>query len=116
MKMVSMKFPKAKKGADKGMTAVAVNEAKDEYPYGLRLSLNEDQIKKLDGLFDLDVEGKLVIHAEAHVSSKSSNEQQAGKPERRMEIQITGMACMPTGKDYETDTGWYDNMKAEKKK
>jgi len=115
VKMMSMKLPKTKKSTDKGMPTVA-GISSEEYPYGLRINLNEDQIKKLEGLFDLDVEGKLMIHAEAHVSSKSSNEQQAGKPERRMEIQITGLACMPMGKNDDDDTGWYDNMKSEKKK
>lgn len=111
MKMASMKLPKRPK-EKMGPVSVGMNE-REEYPYGLRLSLNEDQIKKLDGLFDMDVEGDIILHARAKIVDKRSHEMKGGKTDRSMEIQITDLACRPTGGkgEEESDSGWYNKKK-----
>lgn len=114
MKITSMKLPKAKKSSEVAPSTISVDGG-DEYPYGLRISLNEDQIKKLEGLFDVDVNGKVMLHAEAYISSKESREQKGGKPERSMSIQITGISCNTVDTDDADDTGWYDKIKTAKK-
>lgn len=113
MKMASMKLPKRPK-EKMGDMPVGMNE-REEYPYGLRLSLNEDQIKNLDGLFDMDVEAGGMMQAKFKIVDKRSHEMKGGKTERSMEIQITDLGVVPAKKKSEDSDGeWYDNMKSKK--
>lgn len=116
MQMQSMKLPKlSKKEMGEKITASYPGD-REEYPYGLRLNLNEDQIKKLEGLFDADVEGEIMIHAKAKIIDKRSHDMKGGKTERNIELQIMDMACKPMMEegDEESDNAWYDNMKGKK--
>lgn len=63
------------------------------YPYGLCLSLCEDELEKL-GLDDEDVEVGDMIHfmAMAKVTSVSSRDDESG-PTCRIELQITNMSA-----------------------
>lgn len=117
MKLSSMRLPKmSKKEMGEKMT-VGIPGDRDEFPYGLRLNLNEDQIKKLDGLFEADVEGEVMIHAKAKIIDKRSHDMKGGKTERNIELQITDLACKPMmkeGGEENSDSAWYDNMKGKK--
>ena len=89
MKMRSMELSK-KEGKEASPMAVK-NEA-PRYPYGLRISLENETLNKL-GLDDLPKVGSYVkIRAEACVVSVSSNEDEGGKPRRSLAVQIERLA------------------------
>lgn len=61
-----------------------------EYPYGLRIHLDHESMKKA-GMEELPEIGKeIYLRAKAHVSSASSDKRKDGE-ERRVELQITHM-------------------------
>ena len=87
--MISMKRKKkSKKEMNKEM--VVPMDMSEQYPYGLRFSLQNEEIKKLG----LDI-GKLKIEQTGMISAKveiieiSSNESAGGNDQRRIELQIT---------------------------
>lgn len=60
-----------------------------DYPYGLRLHIDHDGMKKL-GMKELPEVGHEVhIRAKAHVSSASSEKQEGQEDHHRLELQIT---------------------------
>lgn len=71
----------------------------EEYPYGLRISLGEDELAKLGvtGLPAIDTDMRL--SALVCVVSISQHENQGGKPERRVELQIEQMALAGAAED-----------------
>lgn len=85
MKKVDMKLPKEKKEKFNGVSIA--DGPKDQYPYGLKISLDVDQIKKL-GIEGLNVGDDVTLDANCTVTSKSEKNVQGGKKEMRMEIQI----------------------------
>lgn len=63
------------------------------YPYGLCISLCQDELDKLGIDFDDLCVGDIVhLHAMAMITSKSCSERQGGEPSERVEIQITHLA------------------------
>lgn len=89
MALKSMKVTKAdRKEREKGY-AIAPGGGED-YPYGLRISLDADSMKKL-GITSLPKAGKTVkVVAECCVKSTSVDDRD-GRTERRMELQIEKM-------------------------
>ncbi len=71
----------------------------DEYPWGLRLSLDDETLTKLGmgGLPKIDAEYKLV--ALACVVSISQNESAEGAPRRHVELQIEQMVLAPAAEE-----------------
>ncbi len=61
----------------------------DEYDYGLRISLGDEELEKL-GIKKLEVGKKVLITAGAEVIEFSENESEGGK-RRRVELQIQKM-------------------------
>lgn len=89
MKLVNMKLPKKKKKTD---LEVAAPSQSEEYPYGLRLSFQEDEIKKLGlNLKKLKVEDAFSITGEAKVVEISQTESK-NINNKRLELQITAIA------------------------
>jgi hypothetical protein len=77
--------------ADKdAVTAPVV--VKPLYPYGLRLSLESEQLGKLKALDDVQVGNVVEVTAKARVVGFSVNEDGDGK-NRRLELQIEAMEC-----------------------
>lgn len=63
------------------------------YPYGLCISLCQDELDKLGIDYDDVCVGDIVhIHALGMITSKSCSERQDGEPSERIEIQITHLA------------------------
>jgi hypothetical protein len=92
-KLVDLKRTKADQKADKPTPA---GPADDPYPYGLRVSLGEDELKKLG--VDLPKVGtKMHLRAHAVVHSASQDERQGGKRNRRVELQIQRLALEKRG-------------------
>jgi hypothetical protein len=85
-KLTDMTLPKEKK---KSTAMPPVEMEREKYPYGLRLSLDTDQVKKL-GAEDLDVKAKVRITALASVVSKRVVDEHGGK-RVSVELQIEKM-------------------------
>lgn len=87
---------------------LAVPEALEgEYPYGLRINLGRDEIKRL-GIKPLPKVGITVtLEAKCKVISVSQNERQGGSPDQRVELQITHMeiATQPRTMEEAVDEG-----------
>lgn len=63
------------------------------YPYGLCISLCQDELDKLSIDYDDMCVGDIVhIHALGMITSKSCSERQNGEPSERVEVQLTHMA------------------------
>lgn len=95
MKLSSMKQApeaKAKEAPD-----VAGEYREPDYPYGLRISLDDDQLTAL-GVDALPVAGAPVaLEAIGTVMSVSEETVDNGKARRRLEVQITDMAMATPG-------------------
>lgn len=111
MKMASMKMPKKSAKEMKGME-VAPSSTQDEYPYGLRVSLGNHELGKMGGMEGCQVGDEMIMMARCTIVSKSENEQQGGKADKRMELQIKsmGMKPMKAGKS-DSDGDWYQKRK-----
>lgn len=84
MKMYDMKAP-GKEGIAEPTTT---KSAYPDYPYGLSLTLSNDQLKKL-GISDIPKIGAVMhIEAKAVVTSASQSDNRGGGVERRMELQL----------------------------
>ena len=73
--------------------------SKKDYPYGLRISLEDDSLEKL-GLKEMPEVGKsMKMEAMCKVCGTSSNQSESDEgPRKRLEIQLTDMKLSPTGK------------------
>lgn len=95
MKLVSLELKKKDK---KDTKDCCVTEAGDSpvYPWGSRLSFENEQISKIEGLSDVDVGDEVKIYAVATVISvrKESRKKSDGssKDDHSVELQITGIA------------------------
>lgn len=87
--LVSMKKTKAERKADKPLSVP--DAPTEDYPYGLRLDLNEDTLDKL-GLDTLpDVGDELDLAAKVKVETVSQRTGMDGKKSRSLDLQITDM-------------------------
>lgn len=108
MKMVDMK-----QTVESEKSTMLAQETRDEYPWGLRISLNNETLAKL-GITELpaiDSEFKLV--ALACVVSVSQNESSDGEPHRNIDLQIEQMVLAPAAEESGEDSkakGMYPSM------
>ena len=94
--MVSVKL--TKKQAE-GVVSPSKSET-PEYPYGMRITLEDDLLKKL-GIGTLPAVGKKGhIMANCYVANVSSNESEGGGKRRSLELQITDL-----GFEYDKPSG-----------
>lgn len=92
--MYSMKL------ADMGKTPEEISEDMDmpspvsanRYPYGLCISLDHDDLEKLNMPLDMEVGDTIHVFAFARVTSVSKSELTDGKCNCRVELQITHLA------------------------
>jgi hypothetical protein len=100
MKMVSMK--RAKKDQD-SQPEVAEMESL-EYPWGLVLSLETEQLKALGMNTSPEVGTELMAVCKVTVTSCSAEELQGGEKQRTMRLQITDLGLKPDkGKSFDTN-------------
>lgn len=101
MEMKSMKLtPAQKKNMIEGGAPL-----KEEYPYGLRVSLHDEQISKvLAGM--PQVGQKLMLHAMVEVCGVSQYEH-AERKSRSVDLQITDMALAPAESKQSTEETLY---------
>lgn len=87
MDLVDLKL--SKKSTKDAPTSVGGGPERDQYPYGLRITLDEEQLAKMGDLFDeMDADGEVTITAKGCVTSKRSDQMQGGKKNRGLSIQI----------------------------
>lgn len=95
MKLKNMKLTKEQREQE---LSSPIALGKETYPYGLRLHLDEESIKKL-GLDELPAVGKkLVLYAKVEVQSASIHEHKDGK-NRMLDLQITDLCVEEETKD-----------------
>lgn len=91
--LISMKRT-AEEVLDKQKEYDAVSLFGDEYPYGLRIHLDEDTVRKLK--YSFAVGEDVMMTVKAHVKRVSTEEEEAGEGEGDtsscVELQITDMA------------------------
>lgn len=86
-KLVSMKLPAEKKGAEKMYPSME----QPEYPYGLQITLENEQLKAL-GLTTLPAVGTTFsIDAKVEVCSVNQYESNKGDERRSISLQITAL-------------------------
>jgi hypothetical protein len=90
MALKSLAFTKAEQ-KERNSSKPCMEYSGEKYPWGMRLDFNGDVMKKL-GMPSLPKTGKeVMITAKAKVVSTSINDREGGKPEQRMELQITAI-------------------------
>ncbi len=94
MKLVSMKRSKAEMTKD---DSSALSDEQPDFPWGLRITLNDEQIKAL-GIKALPAVGaKCAIEATGMIQSVSDESVDGGESNQRIEIQLTDMAIAAPG-------------------
>ena len=109
MPMKDMKL--AKQDPDEGKSMPATLGAREAFPYGLRINLDEEQIAKLPELEGVQAGDLVEIHALAKVTrvERTDRQNEAGQPkkERSMALQIQKLevseAAEQSAKDFESD-------------
>lgn len=97
MKLISMEMSKEEMG-EYAKPETALAEA-PKYPYGLRISLDEEALKKL-GLPALPAVGqKMSLDAAVEVCSISEYDSTGEGKKRSMDLQITAMMLGPAGEE-----------------
>jgi hypothetical protein len=85
MEMVSVKLPKRNK---KEMAGISSEIEQDQYPYGMRIRFETEQVNSVPGVKELDTKDKVKLVAECSVISKSINKEVGGKERINVELQI----------------------------
>jgi len=105
MKLVSMEKPKPRK---KSRRNEPESVGDDKYPWNLRLSLDEEQVKKLPHVMKLNAGKEVYIMAKADITRITNNEVQTqtggDKRDRSIEFQITDISIQGNEKDVFTES------------
>lgn len=99
---------------EKGKTDVLERTSNSEkYPYGLKLSFQSEQIKKLPLLNSSQVGDKIIIHAECCIVEKRIDEKKDNETRENVELQVEKVAVMPkiNKKPGEMNPREYRNMR-----
>lgn len=99
--MKTMDMKRSKAHMKEMATPSPVNE--DPYPYGLRIRLDKEDIKKL-GMSELpEVGHEFEMHAMAKVTSVNASASEGSDEQMGMEMQIMKMGMMAENNEEETD-------------
>jgi ribosomal protein L21E len=99
MELVDMKLPKrTKEELKKEFGPCTIDGGQEEYPWGLQLRFETEQIAKIPSLTDYKVGDKVSIQAEAVITSIQMSERQGGKESHTVEMQIHQISCSPVVK------------------
>lgn len=84
-----------KRKVEKEDSTVLAPEMRDEYPYGLRIRLGNDELAKL-GMTELPaIDSEMKLTALVCVVEISQSDSASGEPYRSVELQIEQMALAP---------------------
>jgi hypothetical protein len=92
MELTSMELPEQSK-EEVGVTALGIEQ--DQWPYGLQLTFNKEQISALPSLADYKVGDRVLISAEACVTAVRMSERKKGEDDHSIEMQIEKVGCEP---------------------
>ena len=87
--LVSMELPPWK---SKDNTAIPMDVSGDKFPYGLRLSLEKEQVAKLPQAKSFNVKDKIIITAEASVSEVRNSQRVGEEKSYSVSLQIEKMS------------------------
>jgi hypothetical protein len=87
--LVNMELPLRKLKEDTAVAQLNVNG--DKFPYGLRLSLEKEQIAKLPQVKDFNVKDRVLITAEASVSEVRNFQRNGEEESYSVSLQIEKM-------------------------
>lgn len=91
MKMVDMELPKKNRKDDQNAPCCATEAKEPKYPWGLQINLDNNVLKKLPGLKDGKINGKVQIVASADIVSIRTSQNKERKDDYTVELQITDM-------------------------
>ena len=105
MNLTSMERPKPEDTKKEAVTAEPItgNSYYEKYPWGLRLTLNNEELKKLGmKIKNLEIDTVVSITAKALITSLSSDQNIENKEgtRNRVELQITDLA-VESAEDFE---------------
>ncbi len=110
--MVDMKMSKEEKKDMQEVAPIQGKGAGPEYPYGLKIELDNESFDKMDiDLSEFDVGDNVMLMAKAKISSQAIDKNDYDNKERkRMSLQITHLCLEPGEEDEgeEEDVGWED--------
>jgi len=92
MKMIDLKLPKISKNELKTM-AQPIEDEGPRYPYGMKLTFEEDEIEKLPHLEKMKVGEKVTINGTGEVTSIRMNEDKDKKKRFSVEVQLHKVGC-----------------------
>lgn len=92
MKMIDLKLPKRSKDELKTMVQPMENEG-PRYPYGMRLTFEEDEVEKLPHLEKMKVGEGVSISGVGEVTSIRMNEDKDKKKRFSVEVQLHKVGC-----------------------
>lgn len=89
MNMVDMKLPKEKsKDPGRGVAVPSGQLEEPRYPWGLRMTLENEQLQKLPALDELTAGDEVTLCVRCRVKSVRSSEQDKGDESRSMELEV----------------------------
>lgn len=102
-----------KRSVEKANSVMLAPEMQDEYPYGLRISLSNEELTKL-GITELPaVDTEMKLTALVCVVGVGMNESQNGEPHKHVELQIEQMSLASAKEeDNATAKAMYPSMLA----
>lgn len=94
--LIDMQLPKKTKEELKkeGMVMPSTGN-QEQWPYGLQIRFEKEEINKMPSLINHKVGDRVIIQAEARVTSISMSERQSGKEDHSVGIQIEKVAIEP---------------------
>lgn len=92
MELKDVKLPKK---SEKGSEPMSMDMDSPAYPYGLQLRFDEKQFDQIPLLKNYKVGDRLMVQAEAVVTSVSMSARQGGKEDKELSVQIEKIACEP---------------------
>lgn len=100
-----------KRSVEKASSAMLAPEMQDEYPYGLRISLGNEELAKL-GIKELPaIDTEMKLTALVCVVGITQSDSANGEPYRNVELQIEQMALAPAKEeDNATAKAMYPSM------
>jgi len=86
--LVDMKLPKKTKEELKKECLPCASNDQEQWPYGLKLSFEKEQVDKIPSLKSLNVGDKVLVQGEGSVVEVRMSERQGGEDRHSVEIQI----------------------------
>lgn len=93
MELIDMKLPVIKE-SEKCVVEPGISSSEGpRWPYGLQIRFESEQVEKMPSLTEYKVGDKIVIQAEATVTSIRMSQRQNGEEENSVEMQIEKIGC-----------------------